>query len=200
MFHVKHSPFLDALAAATADLTLPAGALERRAEHWALVKAWNARVNLTSITDDVEAAWRHYRDSLEGLRVLPPGAIVDLGTGPGYPGIPLALASPERTFTLVEPRRKRVSFLEVALARLDLANARSLYGSSTDRPDRAYAAVLTRATFSAAEEIAECLAWVEPGGIVIAYRSDPSGLPGTRLHRYAIRNHARVLEIWTKPR
>jgi 16S rRNA (guanine527-N7)-methyltransferase len=200
MFHVKQSPFLEALAAATADLSLPAGALERMAEHWALVKAWNERVNLTSVTDDVEAAWRHYRDSLEALRLLPPGAIVDLGTGPGYPGIPLALASPERTFTLVEPRRKRVSFLEVALIRLKLTNARALYGSSTDPPDRAYAAAVTRATFSAAEEIAECLAWVEPGGIVVAYRSDPSGLAGTQVHPYAIRNHARVLEVWTKPR
>jgi 16S rRNA (guanine527-N7)-methyltransferase len=196
---VKQSSAITALTTALSDLSLPDAAVEQLAVHWQLVKTWNERVNLTSILDDVEAAWRHYRDSLEGQAVLPDGAIVDLGSGAGFPGLPLAVASPERTFTLVEPRRKRVSFLEVAVARLRLDNVRVLYGSSTDPADRAYAAAVTRATFSAQEELEDCLAWVEPGAPVIAYRSEPLGLGGTRLHPYKIRDVDRVLEIWTRP-
>lgn len=198
-FHVKQSGALAALSTALADLELPDGALDQLAEHWQLVKTWNERVNLTSILDDVEAAWRHYRDSLEGLAVLPDGTIADLGSGPGFPGLVLAVASPERSFTLVEPRRKRVSFLEVAVARLGLDNVRVLYGSSTDPADRAYEAVVTRATFSSFEEISDCLSWVAPGAPVIAWRSAPLGLGGTRLHAYKIREADRVLEIWTRP-
>ncbi len=182
-----------------APVALPDAAIDQLVRHWELVKTWNARVNLTSILDDEEAAWRHYRDSVEALPLLPPGAVVDLGSGAGFPGVPLAVAAPDRAFTLVEPRRKRVSFLEVALARAGIANARVVCGASTDGPDRLYAAAVTRATFSSAEEIAACLDWVAPGGPVIAYRSEPTGLAGTRVHPYRLRDLDRVLEIWTRP-
>ena len=113
--------------------------------------------------------------------------------------MPLAVAAPGGDFTLLEPRRKRVSFLEVALARTGIANARVVCGASTDGPDRPYAAAVTRATFSSAEEIAACLDWVTPGGPVMAYRTEPTGLAGTTVHPYRLRDVDRVLEIWTRP-
>ncbi len=194
------SPFLTALRQACADLPEVRDThLVLMEEHWEQVKRWNARVNLTAITDDVDAAYNHYRDSLEGLQLLPPGPIADLGSGAGYPGIPLAIVQNDRPVTLVEPRRKRASFLETAVARLGLTNLTVLHAASTDAPDQQYAAVVTRATFSAADEIADCMGWVRPGGPVIAYRSEPTGNPGTTLHPYEIRERARVLELWTKP-
>jgi 16S rRNA (guanine527-N7)-methyltransferase len=179
---------------------LPAPAIDRLVQHWELVKAWNARVNLTSILDDEEAAYRHYRDSLQALPLLPQGAIVDFGSGAGFPGIPLALAAPDRTFTLLEPRRKRVSFLEVAAGRLGLTNVRVVLGASGDRPDRDYDAGVTRATFSSADGLEECLTWLVPGAPLIAYRSDALGLPGAQVHPYLVRETRRVLEVYTRAR
>jgi 16S rRNA (guanine527-N7)-methyltransferase len=197
---VKHSPFTEALTAALRDapFDLPPEAMERFEQHWQLVKQWNARVNLTAILDDAEAARLHYRDSLEPLSLLPTGAVVDLGSGAGYPGIPLAIAAPSRPITLVEPRRKRASFLETAAARLGLANVRVVLGASTAAPDQEYAAAVTRATFSGTTELLDCLRWLAPGGCLIAFRSTPSGLPGARLHHYTIGSEPRLLEIVSK--
>ncbi len=195
------SAFRTALDEALAGLPRPvsADARARMEQHWHLVSTWNARVNLTAISDETQAAWRHYRDSLQALPLLPPGPLVDMGSGAGFPGVPLAIVEPERAVTLVEPRRKRVSFLQVAVARLGLANIRVLEGSHTDPPDANYAAVVTRATFSAEKEILECMEWARPGGLVIAYRSDPTGIPGSALYPYQILHFSRVLEVWTKP-
>ena len=187
-----------ALETALADL--PQGAdprvLDLLSEHWELVRAWNLRVNLTSIEDEVDAAWLHYRDSLEALRVLVPGDITDLGSGGGYPGIPLAIAEPRRQVTLVEPRRKRVSFLVTAVARLGLDNVKVLEARSVDAPRELSANVVTRATFSDVRDLRACEKWLTPGGRLIAFRSDRSGDVGARAHLYRLRDETRVLEIW----
>jgi len=188
-----------AKALADGPVALPPPAIDLLIEHWELVKAWNARVNLTSVLDDEEAAYRHYRDSLQGLPLLPAGAIVDFGSGAGFPGIPLAIASPDRTFTLLEPRRKRVSFLEVVAGRLGLRNVRIVLGASGDPPDRDYDGGVTRATFSSADGLQECLAWLVPGAPLIAYRSEALGLPGATAHPYRVREVGRVLEVYTRP-
>jgi 16S rRNA (guanine527-N7)-methyltransferase len=201
LLHVKQSPFLEALRGAVAGLPTAVSetALLLMDEHWQLVKRWNERVNLTAVTDDTDAAYNHYRDSLEGLRILPPGPIVDIGSGAGFPGVPLAIVDHDRAVTLVEPRRKRASFLEAAVARLGLTNLKVVNASSSDLPETPFAAAVTRATFSAAEELNECLAWLVPGGPLIAYRSEPTGNNGTQLHPYEVRGRPRVLEVWTRP-
>jgi 16S rRNA (guanine527-N7)-methyltransferase len=192
----------DALKTALADLSMGSDArvIGLLGRHWELVSSWNARVNLTSIEDASEVAWLHYRDSLEALQVLVPGAITDLGSGAGYPGIPLAIAEPSRRVTLVEPRRKRASFLETVAARLGLDNVRVLEARSDDSPDELSANVVTRATFSDAHELRACQKWAAPGGRLIAFRSDPSGDPTARAHLYRLRDEVRLLEIWDVPK
>jgi 16S rRNA (guanine527-N7)-methyltransferase len=190
-----------ALEIALADL--PVGkdprVLDLLSRHWELVSAWNARVNLTSIEDATEAAWLHYRDSLEALAVLAPGGITDLGSGAGYPGIPLAIAEATRAVTLVEPRRKRVSFLQTVVARLGLDNVRVVEGRSEDPPGETSANVVSRATFSDMRQLRACEKWVAPGGRLIAFRSDPSGDAAARAHLYRLRDETRLLEIWDIP-
>ena len=189
---------LDALKEALSDLPIADDprATGLMAAHWELVVAWNERVNLTSIDDELEAAWVHYRDSLEALELLVPGDIVDLGSGAGYPGIPLAIAEPSRRVTLVEPRRKRASFLETAASRLGLSNVTVLETRSETSPRELAANVVTRATFSAVNDLLVCRKWVASGGQLLAYRSEPSGDPGAKLHRYALNGESRVIEIW----
>jgi 16S rRNA (guanine527-N7)-methyltransferase len=167
--------------------------------HWELLIQWNARVNLTAVTDPADAAWLHYRDSLAALPYLPDGPIVDLGSGGGFPGIPLAIAQPDRPVTLIEPRRKRASFLEVAAGRLELSSVRIREASHRDDPGEPYAAAVTRATFSSPDDLEACLTWVRPGGVLVAYRSERSGASATEVHSYDLRGDRRVLEVWRKP-
>ena len=170
--------------------------------HWELVKDWNARVNLTSITADADAAWLHYRDSLAGLTLLGEGPVVDMGSGAGFPGIPLAIACPGQRFCLVEPRRKRASFLRVVAARLGLANVTVLTGRSTDSPPEPFTALVTRATFSSPSDLTACLRWVAPGGRLIAYRAADSEIldQATHTHSYSLDHHTRRLDVVDLPK
>lgn len=164
--------------------------------HWRLVLAWNQRVNLTSITNDLDAAWLHYADSLAALPHLVAGPIVDLGSGAGYPGVPLAIAEPDRQALLVEPRQKRTSFLDVSATRLDLKNVRTRVGRSEDEPLELFANVVTRATFSDEGDLKHCLRWVQPGGRLIALRADNVASSAAEIIPYKLRSETHALHIW----
>lgn len=193
-FHVKHS-FATALRQATND-SMTDDQYRLCEEHWRLVLAWNQRVNLTSISDDVQAAWLHYADSLAGVRHLKPGNVVDLGSGAGYPGIPLAIAAPTHQFLLVEPRQKRTSFLDVAAARLGLKNVRTRVGRSEDTPPELFANVVTRATFSDESELKACLTWLAPSGRLLAYRADKLTSSATSVVSYKLQSDTHALHLW----
>lgn len=95
---------------------LPQGAAGQFDAFHALLKDWNARMDLTAITDDDDALHRHYLDSLAGLPLLPGGArVVDVGTGAGFPGVPLKIARPDISITLLDALKKRVDFLTAAI-------------------------------------------------------------------------------------
>ncbi len=172
--------------------------LPQFAAHWQLVKQWNKRINLTAINDDTEAAWLHYRDCAEILKLLKSGAVVDMGSGAGFPGIVLAIAW-QHPITLVEPRRKRVSFLRTAKAKLGLKHVHIIEGRSTDAPDKQYENIVTRATFSSNQDLRDCMKWSTSDGQLIAMRSE-SGTGDTQspttIHPYKIRQSQRALEIW----
>ncbi|OGR07107.1 MAG: 16S rRNA (guanine(527)-N(7))-methyltransferase RsmG [Deltaproteobacteria bacterium RIFOXYB12_FULL_58_9] len=167
------------------------------ARHWLMVHSWNSRINLTAITSDEHAAWYHYRDSLEAIQLLPNGSVVDIGSGAGFPGIPLAIAEPEREVVLVEPRRKRASFLNTVKARLGLANVSVLQTRSESQPDALFAAAVTRATFSCEADLVACLDWVEADGVLIAFRGDVES-PNATIHRYELMGEPRTLAVWRK--
>jgi 16S rRNA (guanine527-N7)-methyltransferase len=88
-----------------------------------LVAQWASRLDLVSPGDLERLRERHIDDSLRIeplLREVPPGSVVDVGSGAGFPGIPLAIVAPERHFRLLEPRSARAAFLEEAVRLLDL--------------------------------------------------------------------------------
>ena len=89
-----------------------------------LLLRWNRTYNLTAIRDPDEMVVRHLLDSLAMHPHVQPGALADLGTGPGLPGIPLAIAKPELQVTLVESNGKKARFLREAVRQLKLGNAR----------------------------------------------------------------------------
>jgi 16S rRNA (guanine527-N7)-methyltransferase len=186
----------ETIAVALSDLKLPSSCIDQLVEHWRLIQEWNQRTNLTAIRETSEAAWIHYRDSLEALSLLPPGSVTDIGSGAGFPGIPIAAAHPDRSVTLVEPRRKRASFLSVAVARLGLNNTKILTMRAEDQPPVRSNAVVTRATFSNPTEIQRCLSWVAPGGVLIAFRSEPGDLRADTIHWYHLRGDRRCLLLY----
>ena len=110
------------IALLASGIDLPSASVHKLALHLSMVLEANATMNLTSVTDPRVAIWAHIVDSLLGLPEAdeaPEGAMADLGSGAGYPGIPLAIATGRRV-TLVESVKKKAAFLSTVLRRLDL--------------------------------------------------------------------------------
>jgi 16S rRNA (guanine527-N7)-methyltransferase len=102
-------------------------------QHILLMQEWNRRLNLTRITDTKEILVKHLLDSLLPTRWLPnQGNSLDVGTGAGFPGIPIKIAHPELNVVLLEAQRKKISFLKVVLARLQLNSIRAIQGRWED--------------------------------------------------------------------
>ncbi|MGY0505754.1 16S rRNA (guanine(527)-N(7))-methyltransferase RsmG [Luteimonas sp. e5] len=131
-------------------------------QYLALLQRWNATYNLTAVRDVREMVSRHILDSLAMARFVPDAALADLGTGPGLPGIPLAIARPGCQVTLVESNGKKARFLREALRRLQLSNAEvaECRAERLQRPG-AYAAITARA-------LATLAGIIEVGGHLLA--------------------------------
>lgn len=106
-------------------LALPAEALERLLDYQALLARWNAAYNLTAVRDPAEMVTRHLLDSLAILPYVQGRTLADLGTGPGLPGIVLAIAAPGREILLVDSNGKKVRFLREAIRTLKLDGVRA---------------------------------------------------------------------------
>ena len=122
---------LDALlAAGLKAMALPIAAVDqqRLLAFLSLLSEWNGAYNLTAVRDPVDMVPRHILDSLTVLPHLRGDRIVDVGSGPGLPGIPLAIADAGRRYILVESNGKKVRFLTHAVRRLGLAHVEVLHG------------------------------------------------------------------------
>jgi len=112
------------------------GDVERLGHYLALLLAANEHMNLTGVRDAAEAWTRHILDSLTLIQLLtdlPPGAsVIDVGSGGGLPGVPLAITMPTLRFTLLEATGKKTEFLRQAIAILGLDNARVIKGRAED--------------------------------------------------------------------
>ncbi len=113
---------------------------------------WNTRFNLTAIKEPVEMVDKHLLDSLAVLPHLRGLRIADIGTGAGFPGLPLAIVNPNRRFTLVESTGKKTGFLRHVVGSLRLANVEVVLGRSEAlRPAKPFDSVIARALGSLAD-------------------------------------------------
>lgn len=101
-------------------VALPAGAAERLVDYVELLARWNAAYNLTAVRDPLDMVTRHVLDSLAILPYVTGATLADLGTGPGLPGLVLAIAAPGREVVLVDSNGKKVRFLREAIRTLKL--------------------------------------------------------------------------------
>ncbi len=151
--------------------------LDQFSAYYALLVDWNTRMNLTTITEKDEVAKKHFIDSLVALPYLEQGArVADVGTGAGFPGLPLLIVRPDLKMTLIDSLNKRVKFLQNVCKTLGL-NATCLHMRAEDtghdpRYREKFDVVLTRAV-SALSVLAELtVPLVTVGGISIAYKGD----------------------------
>jgi 16S rRNA (guanine527-N7)-methyltransferase len=155
-------------------LELPDQAESKLLDYIALLRKWNRVYNLTAIRDEHEMVVQHLLDSLAVLEHLPAATvIVDVGTGAGLPGIPLAIARPETTVTLVEAVQKKSAFQQQAKIHLALANVSIFCGRVETMPvtdDHQHKVVISRAFAELAEFIRTAGHLVTPGGRLYAMK------------------------------
>ncbi|MEW9571673.1 16S rRNA (guanine(527)-N(7))-methyltransferase RsmG [Rhodanobacter sp. Si-c] len=175
-------------------LALPAGAVERLLDYQALLERWNAAYNLTAVRDPAEMVTRHLLDSLAILPFVQGETLADLGTGPGLPGIPLAIAAPGRQILLVDSNGKKVRFLREAIRALRLDGVRAVQ-SRVEDVEGSFDCITARAFAS----LADMLAWgghlLVPGGTWLAMKGKapaeelpgvPSGFAVRGIHALAV--------------
>lgn len=137
------------------------------------LKKWNRRINLTGIRNDREIIIKHFLDSLTPFSLLKPRwGLLDIGTGAGFPGIPLKIAIPSLRLTLVESRRKKVSFLKEVVQLLNLQDV-SVMQTYLDTkrptlPPASFNAIISRATLPLPKYLKLAQPFVKKGGIIIA--------------------------------
>ena len=178
--------FVDALEAGLEelDLTLTKAARTAIDGHARLLLAWTTAINLTAIRDPAAVAVAHVIDSLSGLAVLRERGAdrwIDLGSGGGYPGIPLAAAYPAARVLLLDPIAKKTRFLSAVAAAIGLAEvveAAPLRAEAlaADRRHRGrWPAVLARAVAPLPELVELAVPLLLPGGCLIAWKRGEIG-------------------------
>jgi len=168
--------------AAALGVTLEADALERFAEYAALLDVWAPRTNLISCTDGHELVERHFLDSLV-LAEMTGGAerIVDLGSGAGFPGVPLAIAFPAKRVILVEPRHRRASFLREVRRKIVPGVEVLVQRADAVVPPRAVSdIVVSRAVWSDEAILDAAEPWLRGSGILLWMRGADAVPPRAR--------------------
>lgn len=156
----------DQLRAALQGHNLADAVVDAFAAHFRLLLRWNPTHNLTRVVEPAEAAVLHYLDcALPLLGLSPPGRVCDIGSGAGFPGLIAAVLWPSAQMVLVEPARKRASFLQIAAGELGLKNVQVVPpGAAAGTAEM----VLSRATFSAGLR-QELWGYVAAGGALLAW-------------------------------
>src|SRR5262245_14299545 len=145
-------------------LALPPSSRQKLIAYLELLVKWNKTFNLTAIRDPLQMVSAHLLDSLAVLRELPAGRLADIGSGAGVPGIPIAIAEPQRSIVLVEANQKKGAFLRQAVIELDLPNSTvHVARAEAWRPIERFAVAITRAFAELADFIASCRHLVADG-------------------------------------
>ena len=137
-----------------AELGVPLGhrQIQQLIDFLTLMAQWNRVVNLSSVRDPDQMVPRHILDSLSLYPHVDGSPVLDLGTGAGLPGVPLAIAFPQRRFVLLDSNAKKLRFVNQALLDLRLENAKVIQARiEAYRPEAKFATIVTRAVGPAAQ-------------------------------------------------
>ena len=145
-------------------------------EYARLLKEWNEKINLTAITDDEGIATKHFLDSITAILTNKiKGRMIDVGTGAGFPAIPIKIAKPEIEVTLLDSLNKRLNFLNEVCTSLGLENIRTVHSRAEDggknpQHREKYDVAVSRAVANMSVLCELCLPFVKVGGYFLALK------------------------------
>jgi 16S rRNA (guanine527-N7)-methyltransferase len=165
---------------------------------------YNKYVNLTSITDKIDFIEKHFLDSLAGAEFLKADAsFIDVGSGAGFPALPLKLVRPDLSVTLLDSLNKRIAFLRQAVSVLRLKNVTPLHARAEDAartPLReSFDACTARAVAALPVLIEYASPFVRPGGIFIAYKTEETELLSATRAAAALNLSLKTVKNYTLP-
>jgi len=155
----------------TLGLALPEGAEARLLAYLALLDKWNRVYNLTAVRETERMVSHHLLDSLAAVPFFQAATVLDVGSGGGLPGIPLAIARPEVEVTLIDSIAKKTAFLLQAKAELGLANLHVITSRVEDyRPEAGFDVITSRAFSDLKEFVTLTRHLLNPGGRWLAMK------------------------------
>ncbi len=173
------------------DIQMDQEHLDKFAVHATELMKWTAKTNLTTITDPLEVAVKHYLDSLAPAPMIQPdSSLLDIGSGGGFPGIPLKILIPSLSVTLIDASRKKVSFLMHMIRILGLDNIVARHIRAEDlaeerHPANTYDVIMSRALSSLDDMVLLARPLLAGGGTIMALKSKVTGNEITSMHSEA---------------
>ncbi len=141
---------------------------------------WNQKINLTAITDPMEVAVKHFLDAIAPIPDIPPnGTLLDIGSGGGFPGIPLKICQPSMSVTVIDASRKKVNFLKHMIRTLGLEDIYALHIRAEDfakKPDVSghFDVIISRALSSLTHFAVTAAPFLKQNGLIIAMKGTVS--------------------------
>lgn len=151
---------------------------EQFIKYMRLLQEWNEKINLTAITEDEEVVKKHFIDCIKAFKsdaIRNAKTIIDVGTGAGFPGLPIAIMNPEVKVTLLDSLNKRINFLNLVVRELGLKNVTTIHSRAEDgarKPElrEKFDVATSRAVANMAVLSEFCMPYVKKGGYFVALK------------------------------
>ena len=145
--------------------------------YYKLLVSWNEKINLTAVTEKDDVFIKHFADSVALIRYadLSGKRILDIGTGAGFPGVPISIMCPGCSIVLADSLNKRIRFLDELVEDLELDDIITVHGRAEDlafdkRFREGFDVVVSRAVANMSVLSEYCLPFVKPGGVFVSYK------------------------------